>query len=121
MAGHLPGRNTERQVTYCRHSELALFPAFSELINKGTATNKPTEVDSGKPVRVSAASLNKHRERLGPSAPMLATILGVSAQTIYNWESATSRPSKDQVVKIAILRKMGKREVQQRLAQMRAA
>jgi DNA-binding transcriptional regulator YiaG len=65
--------------------------------------------------------LKKHRERLGLSAPALASILDVSPQTIYNWESATSRPSKDQVVKIAILRKMGKREVQQRLAQMRAA
>lgn len=71
--------------------------------------------------RFRADGLKKHRERLGLSAPALASILDVSPQTIYNWESATSRPSKDQVVKIAILRKMGKREVQQRLAQMRAA
>jgi DNA-binding transcriptional regulator YiaG len=82
-------------------------------------TTVPQEAD-GK-IRFRADGLKKHRERLGLSAPALASILDVSPQTIYNWESATSRPSKDQVVKIAILRKMGKREVQQRLAQMRAA
>jgi DNA-binding transcriptional regulator YiaG len=72
-------------------------------------------------VRFRADGLKKHRERLGLSAPVLASILGVSPQTIYNWESGTSRPSKDQVVKIAILRKMGKREVQERLAVMKTA
>lgn len=71
-------------------------------------------------VRFRADGLKKHRVRLGLSAPALASILEVSPQTIYNWEAGTSKPSKDQVVKIAILRKMGKREVQQRLAQMKA-
>ena len=79
----------------------------------------PQEIESK--VRFRAAGLKKHRERLGLSAPALASILGVSTQTIYNWESGTSRPSKDQVVKIAILRKMGKREAQERLAAMSAA
>lgn len=80
----------------------------------------PASTPAGK-VRFRADGLKKHRERLGLSAPALASILGVSPQTIYNWEAATSKPSMDQVVKIAILRKMGKREVQQRLAHMRAA
>jgi DNA-binding transcriptional regulator YiaG len=72
-------------------------------------------------VRFRADGLKKHRERLGLSAPALASILGVSPQTIYNWESGTSKPSKDQIVKIAILRKMGKREVQERMAAMNSA
>jgi DNA-binding transcriptional regulator YiaG len=63
-------------------------------------------------VRFSADGLKKHRARLGLSAPALAGLLGVSSQTIYNWEAGTSRPSKDQVVKIAQLRKMGKRAAQ---------
>ena len=71
-------------------------------------------------VRFRADGLKKHRERLGLSAPALASILSVSSQTIYNWEAGTSKPSKDQIVKIAILRKMGKREVQERLAAMKA-
>lgn len=80
----------------------------------------PATEPEGK-VRFRADGLKKHRDRLGLSAPALSSILGVSPQTIYNWESGTSRPSKDQLVRIAILRKMGKRDVQQRLAQMRAA
>lgn len=69
--------------------------------------------------RFRADGLRKHRERLGLSAPALASILGVSAQTIYNWESKATRPNVEQLAKIAMLRKMGKREVQQRLAQVR--
>lgn len=72
-------------------------------------------------VRFRADGLKKHRVRLGLSAPALASILGVSPQTIYNWESGSSKPNKSQVVKIAILRKMGKREVQQRLATMKVS
>lgn len=72
-------------------------------------------------VRFRADGLKKHRERLGLSAPALASILEVSPQTIYNWEAGSSRPKKDQVIKIAILRKMGKREVQQRLSAMDVA
>lgn len=73
----------------------------------------------GGKVRFRADGLKSHRERLGLSAPVFASILEVSPQTIYNWEAGTSRPSRDQVVKIAILRRMGKREVQARLQAMK--
>jgi DNA-binding transcriptional regulator YiaG len=79
-------------------------------------TNEP----AGNP-RFRADGLKKHRDRLGLSAPALASILGVSAQTIYNWEAGTTRPSKEQVGKIAILRKMTRREIQEGLARMRAS
>lgn len=45
-------------------------------------------------VRFRADGLKKHRARLGLSAPVLASILGVSSQTVYNWEAGTSKPSK---------------------------
>ncbi len=77
-------------------------------------------VEAPSKVRFRADGLRTHRERLGLSAPVLASILEVSPQTVYNWEAGTSKPSKDQIVKIAILRKMGKREVQERLAAMKA-
>jgi DNA-binding transcriptional regulator YiaG len=64
--------------------------------------------------------LKKLRERLELSAPTLASILGVSSQSVYNWEQGTSRPNKQLIGNIAILRKMGKREVQQRLAAMKS-
>ena len=71
-------------------------------------------------IRFRADGLKKHRDRLGLSAPALASIMGVSAQTIYNWEAGTTRPSKEQVGKIAILRKMTRCEIQEGLARMRA-
>jgi len=92
---------------------------MERLLSKGTAPIKPA-VDSGKTVRFSASGLKKHRERLGLSAPMLATILGVSAQTIYNWETGTTRPNPQQIANIAVLRGMSKREVQSRLQQQAA-
>lgn len=92
---------------------------MERLLSKGMAPTKPA-VDSGKPVRFSASGLRKHRERLGLSAPMLATILSVSAQTIYNWETGTTRPNPQQIANIAVLRGMSKREVQSRLQQQAA-
>lgn len=71
--------------------------------------------------RFSAAGLKKLRDKLELSAATLGSILGTSLQTIYNWETGKTRPNKEQIVKIAILRKMGKREVKQRLEMMRSA
>jgi len=84
----------------------------------------PQAIQANEPaggLRFRADGLKKHRDRLGLSAPALASILGVSAQTIYNWEAGTTRPSKEQVGKIAILRKMTRREIQEGLARMRAS
>lgn len=81
-----------------------------------------THVDAAAPIpRFSASGLKKLRARLEISAPVLASILGVSAQTVYNWEAGISRPDKEFVARISILRKMGKREVRDRLAQMKPA
>lgn len=71
--------------------------------------------------RFRAEGLKKLRERHALSAPTLAAILGISPQTIYNWESRHTKPDSEQLAKIAILRKMGKREVQQRLALMQSS
>lgn len=61
-------------------------------------------------VRFSAKGLAKHRQRLGLSAADLGTLLGVTAQSIYNWEAGKTRPREEQVAAIATLRGMGKRQ-----------
>ncbi len=61
------------------------------------------------------------RTRLGLSAVKMGALVGVSAQTIYNWEAGTTRPRAEQLAIIAAIRKMGKREVKARLEQMQAA
>jgi DNA-binding transcriptional regulator YiaG len=48
----------------------------------------------------------------------MGALVGVSAQTIYNWEGGTTRPRAEQLAAIAAVRKMGKREVKARLDQM---
>lgn len=71
--------------------------------------------------RFSASGLKKLRQRHGLSAATLGKIVGSSLQTIYNWETGKTRPSPDQIEKIAILRRMSKREFQHRLAAERAS
>jgi len=51
------------------------------------------------------------RQRLGLTAAAIGTLLGVSAQTIYSWEAGNTRPREQQMVRIVMLRGMGKREV----------
>lgn len=65
--------------------------------------------------RFSAQGLRALRERLDLSAAGFGTLVGVSAQTIYNWESEGSSPREKQLAAIAALRGIGKREAAARL------
>jgi len=86
----------------------------------GAPTVGPAD-DKGKPARFSAKTLRVHRERLGLSADDLGKLLGVSAQSIYNWEHEKARPRAEQVSKVAALRGIGKREAKARLDRLGAA
>jgi len=72
-------------------------------------------------LRFKPQGVRAQRARLDLSAPEMGALVGVSAQTIYNWEAGTSRPRAEQLALIATVRKMGKREVKARLDQMKAA
>ncbi|WP_332815332.1 helix-turn-helix domain-containing protein [Ramlibacter sp.] len=72
--------------------------------------------DEGPSLRFSAKGLAAQRQRLGLSAASVAKILGVSALSVYKWESGKTRPRARQLEAIASLRKMGKREAMARLA-----
>jgi len=71
-------------------------------------------------VRFSAKGLNSRRQKLGLSAGDMGALLGVSAQTIYNWEAGTTRPRGPQVEAIAALRAMGKRQLLAKLQEQQA-
>jgi len=75
----------------------------------------------GKPARFSAKGLRVQRERLGLSAEDFGKLLGVSAQSIYNWEHEKARPRAEQLAKVPALRSVGKREARARLDQLGAA
>ena len=71
--------------------------------------------DGGKQIRFVAKGLRSLRTRLGLSAEGLAKLIGVSAQSVYNWETKKAVPRKEQMAAIVALRSLGKREVQARL------
>ena len=69
-------------------------------------------------VRFTAKGLCSQRKRLGLSAADYGKLVGVTGQTIYSWESETSRPREQQVARIAALRGVGKGEARTRLEQL---
>ncbi|WP_457280996.1 helix-turn-helix domain-containing protein [Polaromonas sp. P5_D5] len=70
-------------------------------------------------LRFSSKGLVSLRRRLGVSAPQLAALLSVSAQSIYKWENGQTRPNVTQLQTIAALRKMGRKAVAIQLADIR--
>lgn len=67
--------------------------------------------------RFSAKGLKVLREKRDLSAAQLGRLLGVTAQSVYNWEAGKTRPRQEQVAAIAVLRGTGKRELRARLEQ----
>ncbi len=81
----------------------------------------PQAKDSVTALRFSAARFSNMRKRLGLTAAQAAALLGVSDQSVYKWEQAKSRPRATQLVAIAKLRTMGKRQVAKRLSELQLA
>lgn len=77
------------------------------------AVSKP--VDAGRKIRFSARGVRVQRERLGMSAEDFGKLLGVSSQSIYNWEHGTAKPRSALLDKLAVVRASGKREALARL------
>jgi len=69
-----------------------------------------------KPARFVPKGLVSTRKRLGLSAADLARLMGVTAQTIYNWEGSVTKPSPEQQAKLISLRRVGKRQMRAHLA-----
>jgi DNA-binding transcriptional regulator YiaG len=74
-----------------------------------------TSESADKRVRFTAKGLRAQRNRLGLSAADFGRLLGVSAQSIYNWEREEAHPRGAQLSKLAAMRGIGKREAAQRL------
>lgn len=75
------------------------------------------EGEAGGARRFRAGGFAAHRKRLGLSAEEFGKLIGVSAQSIYKWESGKTRPRASQLEAIAAVRKLGKREAAAKLAE----
>jgi DNA-binding XRE family transcriptional regulator len=72
-------------------------------------------------VRFVAKGLKSQRSRLGLSAAEYGRLVGVSAQSVYNWEQGHAVPRAEQLGRIAALRGVGKRAAQARLEELASA
>jgi DNA-binding transcriptional regulator YiaG len=111
-----------------RHAIAALRRQIAELqrqlatlgrkLDKGTGA---TQSAPEKPkVRFVARGLRSHRARLGLSAAEYGKLVGVSAQSIYNWEQGAARPRAAQLAALVALRGIGKRQAREKLEQAEA-
>jgi DNA-binding transcriptional regulator YiaG len=79
-------------------------------------TNRPAPA-TGR-ARFRAAGVSALRKRLGLSARELGLLLGVSEQSIYNWQNKTSTINTRRQQQLGAIRRLGKREVRARLAEL---
>lgn len=94
---------------------------LSKSVSKTIAAQPQAEESDGSNLRFRVDGFKTLRARLGLSAERMGTLLGVSGQSIYLWESGRSVPRSSHLVEIAKLRTMGKREVQAQLEKLDAA
>lgn len=94
-----------------------LESALNKLGKASKRAPAPAEEGEQQSLRFRADGFATLRKKLGLSAAEMATLLGVSAQSVYHWENGKSKPRAAQLVAIAQVRKLGKREAAARLAQ----
>lgn len=82
---------------------------------------KPTNSVDAEPkenLRFRASGFATLRKKLGLSAEQMGKLIGVSAQSVYHWETGKSKPRASQMPSIAQARKLGKRGAAARLAEL---
>jgi len=67
--------------------------------------------DEGSQIRFSPAWVTKHRKKLKMSRRVYAKLVGVSAQSIFGWETGRARPRRRALESWRRIRGMGKREL----------
>ena len=91
---------------------------------KQLAKSRPStgpHIDAEASTRFVAKGLVSLRKRLGVSANDFAKLLGVSMQSIYNWEQKKTTPRKEQIAAIVALRSIGRKEARARLDETKSS
>lgn len=87
---------------------------------RAAASQVVVEAEAVEGLRFRAAGLASNRKRLGLSAADFALLVGTTGQSVYAWEAGKSKPRAEALHAIAALRHVGKREVEARLAELKA-
>lgn len=97
----------------------SLEAVVRRLAKTPTRSTSPVKEESEpQSLRFRADGFVSLRKKFGLSAVQMAQLLGVSNQSVYHWEAGKSKPRAAQLQAIAAVRKLGKKEVAARLAQM---
>jgi len=95
--------------------------ALKQLSKGAGSANSVQAAPAVQRARFRASGFATLRKKLGINAAQTASLLGVSDQSIYKWEQGRVRPRTAQLEAIVQLRKMGKRAVHKRLAELAQA
>ena len=93
-------------------SDIAVLERQNQNLQKQIPTPAQESTDEDRKLRFVAKGLATLRKRLGITVEQLAALLGVSPQSIYNWQTGKSVPRRAQLEKLASIRGMGKREAE---------
>jgi len=90
------------------------------LLESQVLTKPPAKDDDQAKTRVrfTTKGIRSLRKRLALSAADFGKLIGVAAQTVYNWEHEIARPRKKLLATLASVRAMGKKEAHARLKQL---
>ena len=105
---HIAALNRKIAVLERQVALLARAARQQQAATSGNDANEPK-------IRFVAKGLRSQRNRLGLSAADFGKLVGVSANSVYAWESGTTTPRREQLTKIAALRTVGKRDAATRL------
>jgi DNA-binding XRE family transcriptional regulator len=106
-----------RHIAALRRQVTALERQLAILRRRGTTTAPAATGDAPQKIRFVAKGLKSQRTRLGLSAADFGRLVGVSAQSIYNWEQGHATPRAGQLAILAARRGIGKREALKLLEQ----
>jgi len=100
---------------------LLTVPTYGRpLLSKEFFGTRGADEDQVKAARISAGLIRKLRKRLGLSQDQLALLVGVTSTAVAFWENGRTRPGGGKKAAIVALRKLGRREVKDILAQKAA-
>ena len=88
-------------------------------LSQGSRGVKPrikASADTNSRLRYSTKGLISLRNRLGLSQTEFGKLIGVTQNTVHNWEAKKSTPRRTQLLRIAALRGKGKKEVRKLLS-----
>ena len=98
---------------------LGKTPKAPSAQSRALDANAAIEGDAAEGLRFRAKGMAANRKRLGLSAADFALLVGATGQSVYAWEAGKSKPRAEALQAIASLRRIGKREVEARLAELK--